>query len=74
VTGCFRRLHTPRAARYAAAVAAALAASARLHAAEAPVDPRWRQADDLYAGRHWADAEKALLAYAKRTPPAFAPR
>ncbi|NLF23868.1 MAG: tetratricopeptide repeat protein, partial [Lentisphaerae bacterium] len=41
----------------------------RLTAAEAPVDPQWQQGADLFARRHWADAERALLAYAKRTPP-----
>jgi len=69
MTGCIRRMHTPRAARYAAAIAVALTAAVLLHAAEAPVDPQWQQAADLYTKRHWADAEKALLVYAKLPPP-----
>ena len=68
MTGCIRRMHTPRAARYAAAIAVALTAAVLLHAAKAPVDPQWQQAADLYVKRHWADAEKALLAYTKRLP------
>ena len=32
-------------------------------------DPVMAGAEALYKKRHWADAEKALLAYAKRTPP-----
>ena len=35
----------------------------------APPDPALAGAEALYKKRHWADAEKALLAYAKRTPP-----
>ncbi|MGI6494603.1 MAG: tetratricopeptide repeat protein [Kiritimatiellia bacterium] len=67
---CFRRLHTLRSARPAAdpAILVVLAAAPLLHAAEAPDDPQWRQAADLYGKRHWADAEKAFLAYARRFP------
>ena len=72
MTGVFRRIHTPRVVRYAAAIAVALSTALRLMAAEAPADPQWQQAAGLFAKRHWADAEKALLAYAKRTPPLHA--
>ena len=57
-----------RAARDHIAVAVALSTALRLMAAEAPADPQWQQAAGLFAKRHWADAEKALLAYAKRIP------
>ena len=71
---CSIGMRTHRAARYHLAVAVALSTALRLTAAEAPVDPQWQQGADLFARRHWADAERALLAYAKRTPPPCAPR
>ncbi|HRR33330.1 MAG TPA: hypothetical protein P5026_04485 [Kiritimatiellia bacterium] len=69
MTGSLGRMRTHRTARYNIAVAVVLATAVQLNAAEAPVDPQWQQAADLFAKRHWAGAEKTLLAYAKRTPP-----
>lgn len=33
-----------------------------------PPDPEWEAAAKLFKQRHWADAEKAFLKYARRTP------
>lgn len=45
------------------------AAPAAAAAPKPPPDPEWEAAAKLFKQRHWADAEKAFVKYARRLPP-----